>query len=35
MLEPYVTVYVLLGACTGYPLIGYVGAFLLQSLIIC
>ena len=34
MLERYVTVYVLVGACTGYPLIGYVGTFLLHSLII-
>jgi len=34
MLEPYVTVYVLMGACSGYLLIGYAGAFLLHSLMI-
>jgi hypothetical protein len=34
ILEPYVTVYVLLGACSGYLLIGYAGAFLLHSLMI-
>jgi len=34
MMEPYVTVYVLMGACTGYLLIGYLGAFLLHSLMI-
>jgi hypothetical protein len=34
MLEPYVTMYVLMGACTGYLLIGYLGAFLLHSLVI-
>jgi hypothetical protein len=34
MLEPYVTVYVLMGASTGYLLIGYLGAFLLHSLMI-
>ena len=34
MLEPYVTVYVLMGACSGYLLIGYAGGFLLHSLMI-
>ncbi|MEI6830294.1 MAG: hypothetical protein WCK64_10685 [Synechococcaceae cyanobacterium ELA445] len=34
MLEPFVTVYVLMGACTGYLLIGYAGAFLLHSLML-
>jgi hypothetical protein len=34
MIEPYVTVYVLMGACSGYLLIGYAGGFLLHSLMI-
>jgi hypothetical protein len=34
MLEPYVTAYVLMGACSGYLLIGYAGGFLLHSLMI-
>ena len=34
MLEPYVTPYVLMGACSGYLLIGYAGGFLLHSLMI-
>ena len=34
MLEPYVTLGVLLGAAAGYLLIGYLGAFLLHSLFI-
>lgn len=34
MLEPYVTVSVLMGACCGYLLIGYAGGFLLHSLMI-
>jgi hypothetical protein len=34
MLEPYVTPYVLMGACSGYLLIGYAGSFLLHSLMI-
>ena len=34
MMEPYVTLGVLLGATTGYLLIGYLGAYLLHSLLI-
>jgi hypothetical protein len=34
MIEPYVTLGVLLGAAAGYLLIGYLGAFLLHSLLI-
>jgi hypothetical protein len=34
MMEPYVTTFVLMGACTGYLLIGYLGGFLLHSLMI-
>lgn len=34
MLEPYVNVFVLMGACSGYLLIGYAGGFLLHSLMI-
>jgi len=34
MLEPYVTLAVLLGAAAGYLLIGYLGAFLLHTLLL-
>ena len=34
ILEPYVTVYVLMEACSGYLLIGCAGGFLLHSLMI-
>jgi hypothetical protein len=32
MLEPHINAFVLMGACTGYLLIGYAGGFLLHSL---